>query len=145
MLEFLAEYLVLLILIVEGVILAALLLPLPAFVARPLSQIIKRINVYILVVVFALVFFLLLDSWWSTRYYTTELEENRHEKHEKQSRELLMHYYRAQRNFYLNAFAFALMVIIFRVRQLVAQLSLLKLNSPPTTPASTPSINPKQD
>eukprot|EP01129_Flabellula_baltica_P013839 TRINITY_DN650_c0_g1_i1.p1 TRINITY_DN650_c0_g1~~TRINITY_DN650_c0_g1_i1.p1 ORF type:complete len:141 (-),score=21.87 TRINITY_DN650_c0_g1_i1:40-441(-) len=106
----------------ELVLLTILLLPLPAFISRFTTRLLKGINVYFLGFFALIVCYLFFDSYQSyNKYQEREMPE------ELLGRtELLKKRFRTEAQFYLNCFSFVSMIIIFRVRQVVSKLARLE-------------------
>jgi len=104
----------------ELFVLGVLLLPLPAFILGPATQILKKMmHHYILWFYILVVIFLFFDSVVHMYNY-----ENREEPEEHMAKQQhLLSKFRAERNFYMNLFAFILMILIIRVRQMVSTLT----------------------
>jgi len=119
---FTPAYLIVVILGAELAILGVLLLPLPSFLAKPATTLLKRTNRYFLWTFISIIVVLLVESAFQT--YGLEIKEEPKDHFTKQQHLLLR--FRAQRNFYLNLFAFVLIITIFRVRQMVSAVAKLK-------------------
>jgi len=107
----------------ETVLLLVLLLPLPPVLALPLSQLLKQLFRQQGVITWAVIITLMAAEssyrmyWYSSRECPADYEARL---------SFTIASSRAQKNFYLNMFTFALMLIIFRCRQMVSNIAKLK-------------------
>eukprot|EP01128_Nolandella_sp_AFSM9_P007153 TRINITY_DN3838_c0_g1_i1.p1 TRINITY_DN3838_c0_g1~~TRINITY_DN3838_c0_g1_i1.p1 ORF type:complete len:139 (-),score=40.25 TRINITY_DN3838_c0_g1_i1:46-441(-) len=116
------QTLILISLVVEGVVLSLLMLPLPASVAGPVSQVMKKLNIY------ALGFFcLVIAAGTIGAYFRMSEIDSRPVPTDHLSRQAhMVQRFRSQRDFYMDLIAFAFLILIFRARQLVSTIAKLK-------------------
>eukprot|EP00029_Vermamoeba_vermiformis_P013236 TRINITY_DN814_c0_g1_i1.p1 TRINITY_DN814_c0_g1~~TRINITY_DN814_c0_g1_i1.p1 ORF type:complete len:140 (+),score=27.67 TRINITY_DN814_c0_g1_i1:31-450(+) len=116
-------YLVLAILIVEAIALAIFLLPVPRMVLQAMINIHSKLKVP-LRFLFATLGYFVFDSFVDMRKYETKPVPSGHSEGAK-----LLHLsskFRAERNFYLNCFAFTLFVILLRVETIMIKVHRLE-------------------
>jgi hypothetical protein len=103
-------------LVVELGILAILLLPLPGVVLRPATKLLASLNSYVLYTWILLVVLFLIGC--SFAVYSYENREIPTEFFANQQHKLAR--FRAERNWYITLMSFILLIVIYRVRQLVS-------------------------
>jgi len=110
-------------LLFELVILVVLLLPLPTFLTKFVSGLLQKVfSSFSFGTWVVIVTFLLIDSSYNLYAYESRTAPVEHLAH----LQFNAMRFRAQRNFYLTLFTFVVMLVIFRVRAIIAEFTKAK-------------------
>eukprot|EP01124_Arcella_intermedia_P010855 TRINITY_DN1736_c0_g1_i1.p1 TRINITY_DN1736_c0_g1~~TRINITY_DN1736_c0_g1_i1.p1 ORF type:complete len:140 (-),score=16.64 TRINITY_DN1736_c0_g1_i1:61-480(-) len=121
---FTSQVLVLGALVIEMVLLFVLLLPLPARMSGFTTRVLKSLHPYIILAFSLFVLYLFVESSINLYGYQHRVEPG--DDHMAKMEYLLVKF-RVERNFYMNLFAFILLLLLFRIRQVVSSLSKTKI------------------
>eukprot|EP01123_Difflugia_compressa_P010352 TRINITY_DN3776_c0_g1_i1.p1 TRINITY_DN3776_c0_g1~~TRINITY_DN3776_c0_g1_i1.p1 ORF type:complete len:135 (+),score=3.36 TRINITY_DN3776_c0_g1_i1:42-446(+) len=115
-------YVVVVLLFIECLVLGFLLLPLPNFIRYPATQALKSLHPYILYTWSGFVVILFFQSYYDMERRETEEYPTDHMSKQQH----LLTKFRSERNFYMNLFTLVILIVIWRVRQIVSLISKLQ-------------------